>query len=43
MTNLDKILKRRDITFQKNFSILKAMIFPDAMYVCDNWTIKNGE
>ena len=42
-TNLDSILKNRDITLLKMLSIIKAMIFPVVMYGCDSCTIKNGE
>ena len=40
MTNLDSILKSRDITLPKNVHIVKAMVFPVVMYVCESWTIK---
>ena len=40
MTNLDSILKSRDITLPKNVHLVKAMVFPVAMYVCESWTIK---
>ena len=43
MTNLDSILKRRDITLQTNVPIVKAMIFPVVMYRCKSWTIKKTE
>ena len=43
MTNLDSILKRRDITLQTNVSIVKAMIFPVVMYGCESWIIKKAE
>ena len=43
MTNLDSILKSRDITLQINIHIVKAMVFPIVMYRCENWTIKNAE
>ena len=43
MTNLDSILKRRDITLPKKVHIIKAMIFPVAMYGCESWTIKQAE
>ena len=43
MTNLYKCFKSRDINLLKKFSIIKAMIFPVVMYVCDSCTIKNGE
>ena len=40
MTILDSILKSRDITLPKNVHLVKAMVFPVAMYVCESWTIK---
>ena len=40
MTNLDSILKSRDITLQKQVHIVKAKVFPVAMYICESWTIK---
>ena len=40
MTNLDSVLKSRDITLQIRFHIVKAMIFPVVMYGCESWTIK---
>jgi len=40
MTNLDSILKSRDITLPKKLGPVKAMIFPVVMYVCESWTIK---
>ena len=43
MTNLDSILKSRDITSQTKVRIIKAMVFPVVMYVCDSWTIKKAE
>ena len=43
MTNLDSILKRRDITLLTKVCIVKAMIFPVVMYVCESWTIKKAE
>jgi len=43
MTNLDNILKGRDITLLTNFCLVKAMVFPVVMYGCENWTIKNAE
>ena len=43
MTNLDSILKRRDITLQTKFRLLKAMVFPVVMYGCESWTIKKIE
>ena len=43
MTNLDSILKSRDITLQTNVHIVKAMVFPVVMYGCESWTIKKAE
>ena len=43
MTNLDSILKSRDITFETKACIVKAMIFPVGMYGYENWTIKKAE
>ena len=43
MTNLDSILKSRDITLPTKFLIFKAMVFPVVMYGCEIWTIKKGE
>ena len=43
MTNLDSILKSRDITLLTKFHILKAMVFPVVMYGCESWTIKKAE
>ena len=43
MTNLDSILKSRDITLQTNVHLVKAMIFPVAMYKCESWIIKKAE
>ena len=40
MTNLDSILKSRDITLPTNVRLVKAMVFPVAMYGCESWTIK---
>ena len=42
-TNLDSILKSRDITLPTNVHLVKAMIFPVVMYGCESWTIKNSE
>ena len=39
MTNLDSILKNRGITLPTKFRLVKAMVFPVAMYVCESWTI----
>ena len=43
MTNVDSILKSRDITLPTNVQIIKAMVFPVVMYRCDSWTIKKAE
>ena len=43
MTNLDSILKSRDITLPTNVHLIKAMIFPVVMYVCEGWTTKKTE
>ena len=43
MTNLDSILKNRDITLPTKFYIVKAMVFPLVMYVCESWTVKKAE
>ena len=43
MTNLDSILKSRDITLSTKVHIIKAMVFPEVMYVCESWTIKKAE
>ena len=43
MTNLDSILKRRDITLSTKFHLVKAMVFPVVMYGCESWTIKKAE
>ena len=43
MTNLDSILKSRDITLLTKVLIVKAMVFPVVMYGCESWTIKNAE
>ena len=43
MTNLESILKSRDITFPTNVSLVKAMVFSVVMYVCESWTIKKAE
>ena len=42
MTNLDSILKSRDITLLTNVHIVKAMIFPVVMYRCESWTFREG-
>ena len=43
MTNLDSILKSRDITLPKKVCLVKAMVFPVVMYGCESWTIKRTE
>ena len=43
MTNLDNILKSRDITLPTNVHLVKAMVFPVVMYGCERWTIKKAE
>ena len=43
MTNLDSILKSRDITLPTKVHLVKAMIFPVVMYGCESWTIKTAE
>ena len=43
MTNLDSILKSRDITWSTKVHLVKAMVFPVVMYGCENWTIKKAE
>ena len=43
MTNLDSILKSRDITLPTKVCLVKAMVFPVAMYGCESWTIKKAE
>ena len=43
MTNLDSVLKSRDITLLTNVHLVKAMVFPVVMYGCDSWTIKKAE
>ena len=43
MTNLDSILKSRDITLPTEVHIVKAMVFPVVMYGCESWTIKKAE
>ena len=42
MTNLDSVLKSRDITLLTNVHIVKAMIFPVVMYRCESWTFREG-
>ena len=43
MTNLDSILKSRDITFPTKVHLVKAMVFPVVMYGCESWTVKKAE
>ena len=43
MTNLDSVLKRRDITLLTKVHTVKAMVFPGVMYGCKSWTIKKAE
>ena len=43
MTNLDSVLKSRDITLQTKVHIVKAMVFPVVMYGCESWTVKEAE
>ena len=43
MTNLDSILKSRDITLSTKVHLVKAMVFPEVMYGCASWTIKRAE
>ena len=43
MTNLDSILKSRDITLPTKVRLVKAMVFPVAMYECESWTVKKAE
>ena len=43
MTNLGSILKTRDITVPTKVHLVKAMVFPVVMYVCESWTIKKAE
>ena len=43
MSNLDSILKSRDITLLTNVQIVKAIVFPVVMYRCESWTIKKAE
>ena len=43
MTNLDSILKNRDITLPSEVCLVKAMVFPVAMYGCESWNIKKAE
>ena len=43
MTNLDSILKSRDITLSVKVCLVKAMVFPVVMYACESWTMKKAE
>ena len=43
MTNLDSILKSRDITFPTKVRLIKAMVFPVVIYGCESWTVKKAE
>ena len=43
VTNLDRILKSRDITLPTKVRLVKAMVFPVVMYGCENWTIRKAE
>ena len=43
LTNLDSILKSRDITLPTKVRLVKAMVFPVVMYGCENWTVKKAE
>ena len=43
MTNLDSILRSRDVTLLTKVHLVKAMVFPVVMYGCENWTIKKAE
>ena len=43
MTNIDSILKRKDITLLTKVHLVKAMVFPVVMYGCESWTIKKAE
>ena len=43
MTNLDNILKSRDITLPTKVRLVKAMVFPVVMYGCETWTVKKAE
>ena len=43
MTNLDSILKSRDITLPAKIRLVKAMVFPVVMYGCESWTVKKAE
>ena len=43
MTNIDSVLKSRDITLMTKIHIVKAMVFPGVMYGCESWTVKNAD
>ena len=43
ITNLDSILKSRDITLSTKVCLVKAMVFPVVMYGCESWTVKSAE
>jgi len=43
MTNINSILKSRDITLTTKFRLVKAMVFPVVMYGCESWTVKKAE
>ena len=43
MTNLDRVLKSRDITLLTKVHLVKAMIFPEVVYICERWTLKKAE
>ena len=43
MTNLNSILKSRDITLLAKVRVVKAIVFPVVLYVCENWTVNEGE
>ena len=43
MTDLDSILKSRDITYPTKARLVKAMVFPVVMYACESWSIKKAE
>ena len=43
MTNLDSILKSRDITLPRKIRLVKAMVFPVVVYGCESWTVKKAE
>ena len=43
MTNLDRVLESRDITLPTKVRVVKAMVFPVVMYICESWTVKKAE